>query len=177
MKISNEYVKQIRKEDYKQRKTIKDVVVRDIKQIIGEDGSFSELARFSSEGFFNEFSQFKILQINRSILLPGGIKAWHLHFNQEDIWYVTPESHLLIGLLDLRKGSPSLNISMRFVMGAGKSQILYIPRGVAHGMANLTPDKAEVIYFVNQYFNAENSDENRLPWDFLGREFWQMSKG
>lgn len=177
MKVSSKYTKHIKKEDYTQKKAIKDVIIRDVKQIVGDEGSFSELTRINPNGFFTDFPQFKVLQINRSTLLPNGVKAWHLHYNQEDIWYVTPESHLLVGLLDLRKDSPTLNVSMRFVMGSGKSQFLYIPRGVAHGMANLALDKTEVIYFINQYFNAENSDENRLPWDFLGHEFWQMHKG
>jgi dTDP-4-dehydrorhamnose 3,5-epimerase len=66
---------------------------------------------------------------------------------------------------------------MRFVLGAGRAQALYIPRGVAHGLANIWTQPANMIYLVNQLFDPENPDEHRLPWDVLGNDFWEIKKG
>jgi dTDP-4-dehydrorhamnose 3,5-epimerase len=110
-------------------------------------------------------------------MLPGTIKAFHLHFNQEDVWFVMPYDRLLIGLFDARENSKTYKQSMRFVMGAGRAQILYLPRGVAHGLANIWQQPANMIYFVNQQFDANQPDEQRLPWDTLGADFWEIKKG
>jgi dTDP-4-dehydrorhamnose 3,5-epimerase len=108
---------------------------------------------------------------------PGTIKAWHLHERQDDLWFVPPQSRLLVGLLDVREGSPSYDVPMRFVMGAGKARLLFIPRGVAHGVANLTQQPASVLYFATEPFNSAHPDEHRLPWDTLGPDFWTIQPG
>ena len=66
---------------------------------------------------------------------------------------------------------------MRFALGAGKARLLFIPRGVAHGVANLSSRPASIIYFVNRAFDAENPDEHRLPWDVIGAAFWSIQPG
>jgi dTDP-4-dehydrorhamnose 3,5-epimerase len=109
-------------------------------------------------------------------LLPSAIKGWHLHYNQEDIWFVFPDSHLLVGLWDLREDSPTKNQTMRITLGGGKSQLLYIPRGVAHGTVNLSSRNADLIYFINQQFSLDQPDEHRIPWDTLGEDFWTYTK-
>ena len=88
-----------------------------------------------------------------------------------------PYDRILVGLLDARKDSPTYNRSMRLVLGAGRAQALYIPRGVAHGLANLWQNPASMIYFVNQCFDPNNPDEHRLPWNTLGEDFWTIRKG
>jgi dTDP-4-dehydrorhamnose 3,5-epimerase-like enzyme len=66
---------------------------------------------------------------------------------------------------------------MRFVMGAGRSRLLLIPRGVAHGAANPWTEVAPMFYFVNQQFSLSEPDERRLPWDAFGADFWEMVRG
>ena len=78
---------------------------------------------------------------------------------------------MFFGLHDCRKASPSNGASMRVVLGDGKAQLLLIPRGVAHGAANLTTQRQILMYFVNQQFSAEAPDEHRLDPFLLGREF------
>lgn len=134
-------------------------------------GSFMEIFRFQDEKFQNLLP----VQINYSTMLPGAVKAWHLHFKQEDIWYVPPSSTILVGLVDCRSSSPTEDHQMRFVLG-GKPQLLVIPRGVAHGCANLTQDVASLIYFVTNKYDPEDPDEKRLDWDFWGKNFWTMTK-
>jgi dTDP-4-dehydrorhamnose 3,5-epimerase len=162
-------------QSYGGKQRIDGLQIFELRRMAGEDGTFEELARFEN-GRLQQFPDFEIRQISRSSLLPGAIKAWHLHFNQEDVWYIRPEDHMLLGLWDVREQSPTNGLQMKIPMGAGTSKLVYIPRGVAHGVANLAPTAGQIVYFVNQQFNAEAPDERRLPWDAAGADFWVPEK-
>lgn len=159
-------------QSYQKKTLIDGVEIREFRQFSAEDGTFAELMRLNEDGTMQIFPEFKLLQINRSSLLPGAIKAWHLHFNQEDIWYVPPQAHMLLGLWDLRKESPTADMKLKLPLGAGHNKLILIPRGVAHGVANIASEPGDLFYFINQIFDPENPDENRLPWNAAGDDFW-----
>lgn len=163
-------------QDYSPKPKIEGVKIISLKNFVGEDGDFSELLRIGANGEIAELVDFKIAQINRSRLIPGSIKAWHIHLNQEDVWYLPPSDSLFVGLLDVRQDSSTKGVSMRINLGGGNSTLLYIPRGVAHGMKNNSKKDINLFYFVNQQFNLENPDERRIPWDTLGADFWETPK-
>jgi dTDP-4-dehydrorhamnose 3,5-epimerase len=147
-------------------------------RLLTDDGvSFAELVRFDDEGNLLAIPEFKVRQSSYSLVLPGAIKAFHLHYNQEDVWFVPPTDRLLIGLVDARKASPTYGATMRFVMGGGKAQLLYIPRGVGHGGANIGTQPVTILYYVNQRFDLSDPDERRLPWDIVGEDFWKITPG
>jgi dTDP-4-dehydrorhamnose 3,5-epimerase len=171
--IVTKYSKVVTQQDYTPQGRIDGVEFVEIKNFASEDGAFCEMGRLDNKGNLEAIPDYKVEQISYSLMLPGSIKAWHLHFNQEDVWYVPPDDRLLVGLVDMRKFSETKEAKMRFVMGAGKSQLLYIPRGVAHGAANLGPKESRIIYFTNQKFSVEDTDERRLPWDTFGDDFWK----
>lgn len=150
-----------------------------LRQFGDEGGYFIELARLTEEGTIQgiEPDSFKVRQTNFSVLLPGAVKAWHVHYKQEDFWFVPPSERILVGLRDLRKDSPTRGHTMRFTMGGGKSELLLIPRGVAHGCANLWTSNTFMFYFVSQQFSMDDPDERRLAWDAFGEEFWTIHKG
>lgn len=134
----------------------------------GHDGSFEELGRLDN-GLLKEFPDFEVKQINRSIILGGSLKAWHVHKKQEDIWYVSPQEHLLAGLWDMREDSPTYGSHRMYVLGGGRATMLYIPRGVAHGAMNVLYTPVTLLYFVNAHFNPK--DEWRIHYDDL-EGFW-----
>ena len=37
--------------------------------------------------------------------------------------------------------------------------------------------KQSIIYLTSQHYNREELDERRLPWDTLGKDFWDIQKG
>lgn len=176
--IAPEYREHLSTQNYAAQPRIEDVQIVDMPIMSDDGGSFLELSRFVNERLTN-FPDFEIKQMNYSEMLPGVVKAAHLHFYQEDIWFVPPADRLLIGLLDVREGSATQGVKMRFVMGAGKARLLYIPRGVAHGAANLWDAPAAILYVVNKQFeaDAQNTDEHRLPWTVFGDTFWELAKG
>lgn len=164
-------------QDYSAKPKIDGVQIVELPTFADDGGYFMELSRFVG-AHPKQFADFELKQMNFSEMMPGVIKAAHLHFHQEDIWFVPPSHRLLIGLMDVRDGSATEGVQMRFVAGAGKAKLIYIPRGVAHGAANLWNQPAAIIYLVNNEFNpdAEQTDEHRLPWDMFGAEFWTLSK-
>lgn len=175
--IGQDYNKELSVQDYSKKNVIDGVQLINLNMFVDDGGSLAEIVRFDESGNLQILPEFKVKQSTFSQMLPGVIKAFHLHYNQEDVWFIMPYDRLLIGLFDARKDSPTYNQTMRFVMGAGRAQALYIPRGVAHGLANVWQQPANMIYFVNQCFDAKDPDERRLPWDILGEDFWEIKKG
>lgn len=173
--VAPEYAKQLWTQAYGAKPRIEGVQLVDLKRHVDDGGEFAELARLGPGAEVQGLPGFVVRQVNFSVLQPGAIKAWHLHKQQEDVWFVPPTSRLLVGLLDARKGEGGA--SMRLVLGDGSAQLLFIPRGVAHGVANPYPQPQPMLYFVNQAFDAQHPDEHRLPWDVLGKDFWQLQPG
>jgi dTDP-4-dehydrorhamnose 3,5-epimerase len=110
---------------------------------------------------------------------PGVIKAFHLHRRQTDVWFVPPGDKMLLVLVDVRAGSRTENAVRRLVLGDGASRLVRIPPGVAHGVRNLAPARGRIIYFVDAQFSPspDDSEEGRLPWDFLGAAIWEPARG
>jgi dTDP-4-dehydrorhamnose 3,5-epimerase len=169
---------QITHQDYSQKPAIDGVRFVELKRFLDDGGSFAELGRLEG-GQLAAAPGFIVRQVSYSTMQPGAVKAFHLHFSQNEFWFVPPESRLLIGLVDARERSPSASVSMRFVLGDGQARLLYIPAGVAHGAANLTGMTGQIVYFMDQQFSPDpdKTDEQRLPWNLLGEDFWRMERG
>ncbi len=170
--------KAVTRQAYAARKAIDGVVLDEARVHRGSDGAFAELLRLDEAGDAAGFESFRPVQWNWSVLEAGAVKAWHLHLSQDDLWIVPPTSTVLVGLVDLRRASPTVNESARLALGGGTCHRLWIPRGVAHGVANLGTTPQSLIYAMNQLFRsaADESDEWRLPADHFGAEFWQMDR-
>jgi dTDP-4-dehydrorhamnose 3,5-epimerase-like enzyme len=84
-----------------------------------DGGDFHEIARITGNSA-NFLEGFEIRQINRSRFNLGLVKAFHLHMNQDEVWAVHPLDRLLLGLVDVRKGSETEGVSMRLLLGAEK---------------------------------------------------------
>jgi dTDP-4-dehydrorhamnose 3,5-epimerase len=175
--LGDAYQRQLSTQDYTSVKPIDGVEMIQLRQMLDDGGDFMELVQLSPQGDLAAKPSMHVSQVNYSRVLPGAIKAFHLHFNQEDVWFVPPTDRLLVGLVDVRQGSPTYQQRMRFVLGGGQTRMVYIPRGVAHGAANVWQQPAQLMYFVNQQFSLDEPDERRLPWDVCGADFWSIAKG
>lgn len=175
--IGEDYAKELSVQEYTKKPEIEWVQIINLNLYVEDGGCLAEIIRLDDQGNLQILPDFKVKQSTFSQMLPGTIKAFHLHYNQEDCWFIMPHDRVLVGLFDARVGSATYNKTMRFVLGAGRAQLLYIPRGVAHGLANLWQKPSSMIYFVNQCFDANEPDEQRLPWDTLGADFWEIKKG
>jgi dTDP-4-dehydrorhamnose 3,5-epimerase len=166
-----------RLQDYGSKPRIAGVVVRELEPHADDAGSLTELVRLR-EGRVADFEDFLVAQVNYSTLEPGSIKAFHIHRRQTDVWFVPPEDRVLLVLVDVREGSLTEAASMRLLLGAGRSRLVRIPPGVAHGCRNLGATAATIVYFTDLPFSPDPSqtDEGRLPWDFLGPGVWEVSR-
>lgn len=162
--------------DYQGKANIEGVEFQRLRVFPDDRGSFCEQIRLSEDGdfsFYNHqgelisFKDFKIRQINSSVMRPGVIKAWHYHLEQTDVWTVAPGcGNLLVGLVDLREDSPTKGNSMRVFLGDYNPGMLRIPSGLAHGCMNINNEDTVLTYYVNQLFDPKNPDEQRLDIDF-----------
>lgn len=175
--IDPKILKKTKREKYFVQQNIEGVRILPLNYIPTEDGFFLELLRLKRDNSLEIFPEFKVQQVSISSIEPGGIKAWHVHLLQDDIWFVLPSQRLLVGLQDTRETSRSKGNVMRLVLGANSSYLLYIPKGVAHGCSNNNLVAVNLIYLANRQFNKSNHDEYRLPWDNLGKDFWDIKKG
>jgi len=175
--ISSEFKSKVTTQEYGPKPAIDGVRIIDLKIMNDDGGSFMEVARLDDKGFLTALPDFQVRQTSYSLVLPGAVKAFHLHFRQDDVWFVPPSERLLAGLIDTRDGSPSVGVSQRIALGGGKAQLLFIPRGVAHGVANLWAASGAIFYFVNQHFDITDPDERRLPYDSAGEHFWEIQPG
>lgn len=165
-------------QSYESAPRIEGVEIITLKRRGDDGGSFTEISRLS-KGVTQEFKGFEAKQINFSEMDSGVIKAFHLHRNQTDVWFVPPSDKMLVVLKDVRENSPTENNVWRIVMGGGEARLLRIPPGVAHGVKNIGQAVGRIIYLVDHHFNPDpkHGQEGRLPWDFAGAEVWEIQKG
>lgn len=150
------------KQDYSTPRTIQGVKLTPMKFHQSLDGEFAEIARFEGQ---------EKLQWNHSILRPQVIKAFHEHSYQKDYWYALEP--LIVVLFDERYKSPTFGNLQRLCLNRA---ILEIPIGVIHGVKNPHYKDANLFYMVDNFFNAEEPDEDRHAWDRFGTEVWEMPK-
>lgn len=177
VKIAKRYEQMLTKQKYNKEGSIDGVKIVEIKKFVVNDGTFNEVVRIEDGKITQpeELRGFEVKQINHSEIVPGTKKSWHLHREQDEIWFVHPNCMAIVGLLDAREGSTK-DKAMRLALGGGKATLVYIPRGVAHGVSNPYHEPATMTYFVNSYFNSE--DELRLPFGTgVSADFWEIQKG
>jgi len=176
--LASEYQERAKRQEYGEKRLIGGVRILEAKHFITDDGSFSDIVRLKESGALEieGIPPFQLKQINYSEAIPGTTKAWHFHLKQDEIWYVEPRGRLIVGLLDLRKDSPTKGEVMRLILGGGRARLLYIPKGVAHGLANRSEETVGMVYLVNRQFDG--TDEWRLPPETTVREnFWEIQRG
>ena len=101
------------------------------------------------------------LQSNRSDSSAGVLRGLHYHFKQVDYWLAL-RGRIRVGLVDLRRSSPTYLASASLDMGEDRLLGLFIPEGVAHGFAALTD--CTLTYIVNNYYDG-GADEFGIAWD------------
>ncbi|PZS09224.1 MAG: hypothetical protein DLM70_01855, partial [Chloroflexi bacterium] len=95
--IAENYVGQLSNQSYDAPNPIDGVEFLDPRLANDEGGDFCEIARLVGDGAIDGLDGFRVAQVNCSLVLPGTIKAWHVHRNQQDVWFVPPSHRLLVG--------------------------------------------------------------------------------
>lgn len=174
--IAAQYKSRITTQDYAPKERIDGVEFVDIPHFVDDGGTFIEVARLT-DGEHDWLPGVTLRQVSYAEMLPGATKGFHLHYKQDDVWFIPPSCRMLVVLKDIRQNSPTFDLTMRFVVGGGKAKLFRIPAGIAHGVRNIDAKTGMIFYFVSQQFDKENPDEQRLPWDLFGESVWEITKG
>ena len=122
-----------------------------------ERGFFREIARDTEEIVTEGWAQ-----VSHSLMHPGVAKAWHVHPNQIDWWYV-PVGDLKVALYDTRDGSSTKGQLDELFLGEHyDAQLLKIPAGVAHG-CRVIGGLTHLIYMTSKTYDPD--EEGRIPHD------------
>lgn len=139
-------------------------------------GWFKEIIRLNDEGEHISLKEagitFRPIQANTSFLAPKTKRFWHIHPGQNEIW--TTSGTILLGLIDLRTDSPTLNMKMKVVLSSDK--YVYIPAGVAHGFINPNTEPVTLNYFTDEFFVPDDHtqecriDPKKISYKFVKPE-------
>lgn len=134
------------------------VSVKDLTRHPDERGFFEEMIRVTDEFFAEGFGQ-----VSHSFMLPGVVKAWHLHKTQVDWWYVV-RGTINVALYDTREKSQTHKELDEFTIGSGdgNNKIIKIPPGVAHGL-KVMEGPADLVYVTSKVYSKD--EEGRIPYN------------
>lgn len=129
---------------------IKDVVVIRPKTFPDSRGYFRELTRtniFAENGIAESF-----VQVNNSFSTKGVIRGMHYQLNKAQSKLVCASyGEIYDVIIDIRKASPTFGKWFGIKLSAERGEMLYVPRGFAHGFQVLS-DCASVVYQCSDYF-------------------------
>jgi len=125
------------------------------------------LKSFEKKAFSEQGIDFTIVQINHSFnLTKGTIRGMHFQvepFAQDKLVFCQ-RGKVFDVAIDLRKDSATYKKWYGLELSQGSKQILYIPKGFAHGFQTLE-DNTEVIYFISNEYSKDH--ESGVKWNDL----------
>jgi len=108
---------------------------------------------------------FTIKQVLLSQSKPGIIRAWHKHLrNQIDLILVL-KGTVKICIYDGDSNSKSFGDLIEINVDSNTPEIIKIPGHLWHGTKNTGVETSETIYFINNLYDYDNPDEERIDWD------------
>ena len=133
-------------------------------------GYFLEVAR-SAQQLVADFP-LTSTQVSAAVSYPGTIKAFHVHYQQVDVWTVVA-GMLQVALVDLRQDSPTFGLRNTIYAGVMRPWQILVPAGVGHGYKVLGPDAAVLVYATDRFYNP--ADEGRIPYNDPGIAYdWEL---
>jgi dTDP-4-dehydrorhamnose 3,5-epimerase len=100
--------------------------------------------------------QIDFVQDNQSISKKGALRGLHYQKGtkaQSKLVRVV-SGEILDVIVDIRKGSETFGAHLKIVLSAEKNEILFIPKGMAHGFVTLSKE-AIFLYKCDEYYNKE----------------------
>ncbi len=116
---------------------IQGVTLTPLRQLVDERGKIMHFMR-SDEPGFEKFGEVYFSQV-----MPGAIKAWHIH-KIMDPNYVCVVGRIKMVLYDAREGSPSKGELMEIFIGPENYQRVHVPHGVWNGFKGVSSEPALV---------------------------------
>ena len=100
----------------------------------------------------------------------GVLRGVHVHVVHDD-YFMALAGRVLVGVQDLRRGSPTEGVAGVIELSGGPLRAVRIPRGVAHGF--FFKEQSLHLYAVSHYWNT--ADELGCHWNSPGLSIpWQV---
>ena len=127
-----------------------------------ERGFVSEIFRNDWEGFFDNN---KPNQINISKSKPGVVRAWHRHLRKQVDFFTVIKGTVKICVYDNDSKSNTFGTLVEIITNEKKLEIVKVPGHFWHGTKTIGSEESYTVYFINNLYDYENPDEERIPWD------------
>lgn len=141
-----------------------------IEPLIHEDNRGCFVKTFHSGEYLRHNIGFNCKEEFISISHKGVLRGMHFQLppaEHDKIVYCL-QGTVLDGFVDLRKGSPSYQKSQTIQLTGMDKQILFLPKGIAHGFY-ATSDEAVMIYKTSSVHNPEQ--DSGIHWRTCGIEW------
>ena len=125
-------------------------------------GYVSEIFRNNWTDFFGEDAP---KQINISKSNPGVIRAWHRHKNNQIDFFTVLKGKMKICICDNDKTSPTFGKLVEIIADENHLQIIKVPGHFWHGTKTLGNESSLTLYFINNLYDYQNPDEERMDWN------------
>jgi dTDP-4-dehydrorhamnose 3,5-epimerase len=123
------------------------------------------LKSFEKKAFRDQGIDFNIVQISHSFNpVKGTIRGMHFQlapFAQDKLVFCI-RGKIFDVAIDLRKDSSTYGEWFGAELSEENRQILFVPKGFAHGLQTLE-DNSELVYFISEVYSKEN--ESGVRWD------------
>ena len=114
------------------------VSVTPLRQIVDERGKIMHFMR-KDDPSFDKFGEVYFSQV-----MPGAIKAWHLH-TEMDLNYAVVSGRIKLVLYDPRDGSATRGELMELFLSPENYQRVHVPHGVWNGFKGVGTEAALVV--------------------------------
>jgi dTDP-4-dehydrorhamnose 3,5-epimerase len=136
---------------------LKGIIIKPLKRVNDERGSFTELMREDWTELLNEEHP---AQANFSTSYPGIIRAWHRHTRGQNDYFIVLKGTLKICAYD------DETRELDEIISAGQDlQIVKIPGHYWHGFKVIGSETAALLYFTTKLYDYKNPDEERRAWN------------
>lgn len=138
---------------------IEGVSVKEIKNVLTEDGWLTEIFR-TDWGL----GPAPVAQVFQKTMQPHSVSAWHAHGETTDRLFVA-RGVMKVVLYDDREGSSSHGVVNEFWAGELRPYLIVVPPRVWHGIKNLGSKIASILNLVDRAYSYDSPDHWRLPHD------------
>lgn len=148
---------------------IKDVLIKELKQINDERGKIMHMLR-ADDPYFEKFGE-----IYFSIVYPGVVKGWHIH-KEMTLNYAVVSGMIKLVLYDPRKDSKTKGEIQEIFMGEDNYVLVKIPPGIWNGFKGVGTKPAIVANCATIPHRPDEIErldpvKNDIPYD------WEIKHG
>ncbi|MCW4010290.1 MAG: dTDP-4-dehydrorhamnose 3,5-epimerase family protein [Candidatus Bathyarchaeota archaeon] len=134
-----------------------DIVVKLLKRLPDERGSFTEVFR---KDWTELLGTDVVAQANLSTTYPGTIRAWHRHLRGQVDYFLVVKGALKICVFD------DETEELDEIISTGQNlQLVRVPGKFWHGFKAIGDEQALLVYFTTNLYDPANPDEERRLWN------------